>query len=107
MQERQCVLGLRELVEEHDARAGMGLAQPVGDLDALVGLRRRHADVRQHDVGLVLVDGGEQRREVTAGRHDRDVVVIGQELRDPLADEDAVLGDGDAHGHFATVPRGV
>jgi len=43
-------------VEEHDAHAGMAAAQLVRGLDPLVGPRRRHADVHDRHVGLVLVD---------------------------------------------------
>ena len=48
------------LGEEHDPHRGMAPADLVRGLDPLVGLRRRHADVHDRHVGLVLVDRGEQ-----------------------------------------------
>jgi hypothetical protein len=38
----------------------MAPADLVRGLDPLVGLGRRHADVHDRDIGLVLIDGGEQ-----------------------------------------------
>ena len=52
------------LAEDDDADLGRGLAQLDRDPDALVGQRRRHADVGEHDVGAVLGDRGAQRRGV-------------------------------------------
>src|SRR4051812_42225664 len=74
-------------------------------LDALVGLGRRHADVHDRDVGLVLVDRLEQL--VGARRLGDDVdPLAAEERRDPLADQRAVVRDHDAHGRSAvtTVP---
>ena len=51
---------LHVLGQEHDPRPGVAPAALVCGLDALVGLRRRHADVHYRHVGLVLVDRGEQ-----------------------------------------------
>ena len=46
--------------EEHDAHVRMAAADLVRGLDALVGLGRRHADVHDGHIGLVLVDRREQ-----------------------------------------------
>ena len=44
------------LADHDDADVGMAVPQPRGRLDALVRARRRHPDVRDHDVGLVRLD---------------------------------------------------
>ena len=70
-----------------------------------VGERRRHPDVDDRHVGLVLVDLAQQ---LLGGRRLRRHVDPGapQERGDALAHERAVVGDHDAHGSSAvtTVP---
>ena len=83
----------------------MAAADLVRGLDALVGLRRRHADVHDRHVGLVLVDRGEQLLGVGRLGDDLDALAA-DERRDALAQQPAVVGDHDAHGRSAvtTVP---
>ena len=50
-QQVEGVVLLDVLREDHDADAGMLGADPLGRLDALVGVRRRHPDVGEHRVG--------------------------------------------------------
>ena len=47
LEQRERVARLGVLAEDDDADLGVRLAQPIGDADALVGVRRRHPDVRE------------------------------------------------------------
>ena len=61
---------------------------------ALVGLRRWHADVRDHDVGRVAAH---LEQQVVGGRRLADDLEtgVGEQPRDPLAQEHGVLGEHD------------
>src|SRR5262245_11437309 len=61
--------------------------------DSLVGVRRRHPDVRQHDVRAGVVDGCTERIEVLAGGDQFDLGVGFQDAPDPRAGQVAVLSD--------------
>jgi hypothetical protein len=52
-------MGLEILRQNQDTLLWVGPAQLGGRLNALVRSRRRHADVGEHEVGRVRVDGGE------------------------------------------------
>ena len=84
---------------------GMLLAQRVRGAHALVGAGRRHPDVGEHDVGELGVDGRQQLVEVAARADDLEVRLRLEQADDALADEVAVLGDHDAHGHRPEVTR--
>ena len=75
-----------------------------GGLDALVGAGRRHPDVGEHDVGLVLVDGGEQPGQVVDGRDHVDVVLVLEHAQDALAHDQHVLGDHHPQRHRRANP---
>ena len=77
----------------------MALAQAGGGLDPLVGARRRHADVGEHDVGPVALDGLEQFGEVGAGGDDLDAVLDLQEADDAFAHQQRVFGHDYPDGH--------
>src|SRR6266508_470617 len=64
----QCsrVCGRVELAEQHYAYLGVTLMQAGSDLQALVGVRWRHANIRQDHIRLLSLDGLEQRVEITA-----------------------------------------
>src|SRR3954469_22291984 len=83
----------------------MASADLVRGLDALVGLRRRHADVHDGEIGLVLVNRLEQLVGARGLRDDFDALAA-YERCDALADQRAVVRDHDAHGRSAvtTVP---
>ena len=93
------------LAEDQDR--GVGPAAPCldGGADALVGLRRRHPHVDDRQVGLVLVERGEQRLAVADAGDDL-VAVVGQQRRDALAQQHEVLGDHDPHGSLAVIVVG-
>ena len=59
VEQRERVGGLGVLAEHDDADFRMRLPQRAGGPDALVGSGRRHADVGEHDVGLLGVDRGQ------------------------------------------------
>src|SRR5215207_2291067 len=91
--------------EQHDADVRVAAADLVRCLDALVSLRRRHADVHDGHVGLVLVDRREQLVGARSLRDDIDALAA-YERRDALAEQRTVVGDYDPHGSSAvtTVP---
>ena len=81
-----CDADLDVLGEEHDAHVRMAAADLVRRLDAFVGLGRRHADVHDGHVGLVLVDRREQL--VGVGRLGDDIdALAAHERRDALAQQ--------------------
>ena len=77
----------------------MRLAQVLGCADALVGARRRHPDVGEHDIRQLRLDGGEQRVEVAAGSNDLDVGARLEQAPRALAHEIVVFGEHDAERH--------
>src|SRR5690349_14056490 len=85
----------------------MGRPQFGCELDALVGVPRRHPDVRQDHVRSGLVDGGARLIQVRAGRHELDVVDVFERTRDSLACEVAVLSEYDANRRQATLTLAV
>ena len=95
--------GVGELTEQDDAHRGMGVAQLGGDPDPLVDVRRRHADVREDDVGQLTLADLAQGVEVAHGGDDLHRVVQRQELANALADEQVVLSEHDADRHRATI----
>jgi hypothetical protein len=70
--------------------------------EALVGVRRRHPDVDDRDVGVVARD---LEDEVVGARCLRDDVDTGvaEQGRESVADEQAVVGDHDPHGITAEI----
>ena len=69
-QEGEHVARGRVLAQDDDADLGVRLAQPLGSLNPLVVVTRRHADVGDDDVRLLRLDRGEQRVEVAADGRD-------------------------------------
>ena len=99
LQERERVARGGVLAEDDDADLRVRHAQPLGGLDPLVGLARRHADVSHDDVGLLALDGGEQRVEVVAGRRDLDLGARLEQAPQALAGEVVVLGEHEPDRH--------
>ena len=94
------------LAEHHDPESGWVRRKLLGGADALVGVRGRHPDVGEHDVGLVLVDRVEQLAEI-AGLDDLvDGRVLGQERDEALSEEHAVLREHHTHAGHACIVRG-
>ena len=63
----------------------------------LVGVRGRQPDVDDGDVGRLAADRGQQVVGVVAAR-DHVEAGVGEQPRQPLAEQHAVLGDGYPHG---------
>ena len=99
LEELQRVTRLRVVAEDHHTNLGMELAEATCDLDALVCTRGRHSNVGDHDVGRVGLNRLEERRHVVARGNDLDALVSGEELLQPLQDEEAVVREGDANRH--------
>src|SRR5262249_4043541 len=91
------VLGLDVLREHEHAHAWPASTDLLRGDQALVGLRRRHPDVDDGDVGRVLLDARYQLVGGSRGRDDLEPVV-GQETGDPLAQQQRVVRDHYAHG---------
>ena len=72
---------------------------PEGDrrLGALVRERRGHAHVHDREIGPQRVDRLGQGDRIAHLRHDL-VAVLGEDARDPLAEQHRVVRDHDAHG---------
>ena len=77
LQQGERVARVCVLTEDDHADLRMRLAETRRRLDPLVGPARRHANVGNHDVGLLGGDGGEQRIEIGA---DRDHFEVGLRL---------------------------
>ena len=96
-------------VLREDEHAGLGElgADPLGGVDSLGGEGRGHPDVGEHRVGAVVLHGCVQLDRVGRGRDQLDLRGLRQESGHPLPDEEAVIGEDDAHRHSLTVgPRG-
>jgi hypothetical protein len=94
------VLRVRDLAEHEHGDLRGGVAELRRDLDAFVGPRRRHADVRQHHIRLLLLHGSPDGRQVVALSHDVDVVRTGEDPGDPLPREIAVVSDQYSDRHL-------
>ena len=88
--------GLDDLREQQDADLRMTLAELLREPCALVGLRRRHADVEHGDVRLELVDPAAKLVRVACLRDDVEPTFRGHP-RQPFAEEHGVVGDHDPH----------
>ena len=80
----------------------MALARLDRRAHALVGERRRQADVDDREVGLVAADDAQQPGAVLGLGDDLDVV-LAQQRDDALAQQRLVLGDHDPHGSSARI----
>ena len=67
LEQRQDVRGVGELAEDDHSGRRARLTQLVRDSDALVGVGRRHPDVRQNDVGSILLHRAQQCGDVPVG----------------------------------------
>ena len=81
----------------------MRVAQRERGANPLVGSRRRHADVGDHDVGELPVDERDELVVRSAGADDFEPVLVLEQLDDALAYEEVVLGDHDAQCHRQNV----
>src|SRR3954453_3562301 len=94
-------VGLLDVLREHE-HAGLRLlgTDGRGRPQTLVGLRRRHPDVDQRDVGLVGADLAQQVLRVSGLADDVHAGLL-QQAYDALTQQDAVLGYDDSHGILA------
>ena len=91
------VAGLDVLGEDQHADLGVLGADPLGGDEALVGVRRRHADVDDRGVGALEPHLSEQALGVIRLGHHVDAGV-GEQAHDPLTREHHVVGDDYSHG---------
>ena len=76
----------------------MLLADRLGRAQALVGVGRRHPDVDDRDVRVLLADRGEELRGV-AGLGDDLETGLGEQAGDALPQEDRVVSERDPERH--------
>ena len=103
-EERDGVLGVVVLAQDHDAGAGLALSDLLGRVDALALEGRRHADVADDHLGLVLGGRGQQLGMVGGLADDLDVGLAAQERVDARAHEEVVVGQ---HHRDHAVGHGV
>ena len=87
------------LREDEDAdRRAMLVPDRLGGAEALVGVGRRHPDVDDGDVRLVLTDSREELGRVASLGDDLEACLV-EQPRDPLPEEDRIVGERDPQGH--------
>ena len=91
------VLGLDVLREHEHAGAGMLLADLARGAQPLVGVRRRHADVDERDVRAVRAHLQHQLVGRPGLPDDVEPGLL-EQSRDPLAEQNRIVGENDAHG---------
>ena len=91
-------VGLLHVLGEHEHRGARVLrADRARRAQALVGVGRRHADVDDRHVGLVGADLAQQVLPVAGLAGDLEAGLL-EQAREPLAQQDGVVGDNDADG---------
>jgi hypothetical protein len=85
--------------EDPDARAVLG-ADRLRGAEALVRVGRRHPDVDDRDIGLVLANCGQERGGVADLGDDLEAC-FDQQSCDPFAEKDGVIGKDNTEGHVA------
>ena len=92
-------VALLDVLGEHQQRHVRPLlADHQRGAHALVGERRRHPDVDHAHVGLVLLDGAQQRLAVGDAVDDVEAALV-EQAREALAQQHGVLGDHGSHGN--------
>ena len=93
LEQLERVVRAHVLADDEDPDLGMSLPQSRRRLDAFVRARRRHPDVRDHDVRPVPLDGIQERLEIGAVLQNLDFVLPLERAPDSLADEVGILRD--------------
>jgi hypothetical protein len=101
LEELHRVLSVRDLAEHEHGHVGEGAAKLRRDPDALVGAGRRHAYVGEHDIRLLLLHRIPERLGVAALAHDLDVILLGEDARDALPGQIAVVCDQNPDRHWS------
>jgi hypothetical protein len=81
----------------------MAVADRLGGDEPLVGVSGWHADVCEHDVGQPRIDEPKQALGV-ARFADHVKAGLGQQPREPFAQQTLVFGQDDAHGGIVPCP---
>ena len=92
VQQREAVARIGVLADHDHADLRMGLAQAVGEHDALGIAGRRHPDVGDHDVGQLGLDRLGELAAVLAGRDQLDPRIGVEQVLERLAHEVVVVG---------------
>src|SRR5262249_14714374 len=109
-QQLEGVAGADELRQDEHAEPRVARPQVTRRAQALVRVRRRHADVHDCDVGVLVRDLAEQLLGV-AGLADDVEAGLGEQPGDAFAEQQGIVGDHDPHGISALsrvpTPRGL
>ena len=90
------------LGQDQDPDVGVAPSDLLGGTQALVGVGWRHPDIDDRHVRAVARDLEEQVVGTAGLRHHVDIGVA-EQGRKPVADQQAVIGDHDAHGITAEI----
>jgi hypothetical protein len=93
------------LAEHDDADIGMRLTQPIRRLDPLVGVARRHPDVRDDDLRPLCIYRCQQGVEVAAHGNDLDGGLGVEEPLDTLAHDQVIIREHDPDRHGGRIRR--
>jgi len=102
----ECVLGLQVLAQDNDADRRIELADPVGDLDAFVGMIGRHANVGDNGIRMERLNGREEAVAIVAERNDLEVRDGAEQLSHAFPHEQMVVGQRDSQHHPASIGAG-
>jgi hypothetical protein len=100
------VVLLDVLRQHHHPHVRVLGADPLGGLDALIGVRGWHPDVGEHGVGRRRRDGPHQRDRVARHRHHLDLVDLCQERGQAFTDQEVVVGHDEAERHSCDPTHG-
>ena len=98
VEQRDGVLGVVELRQDHDAGPGVPLADLVGGLDAFLLEVGGHPDVGHHHLGGELAGPVDELVVVGGGAHDLDVGLERQQGPHSFSHDEVVVGEEDADG---------
>ena len=104
IEERHRIVRFHILAQNDDTYVWVRLPDLIGRPDSLVRLRRRHADVGNDDIRLVLGNRGDQLVVISTAVHQIDLVTECEHRNDALTHEKAVFCQNDANHHAGTLP---
>src|SRR4029453_1605382 len=96
-EELECMTRLDDLREKKEADGRVLVADRLRRACSLVRLRRWHPDIDDRDVWFCAPDCGLERASVRRLRHHFEAA-IREDAREPLPEEDGIVGDHDSHG---------
>jgi hypothetical protein len=104
-EERERIPRIGVLAEDDDADVRVRLSQALRGPDSLVDAVRRHPDVGDDDVGLLLFDSGEKRVKIATGGRDLHLGMCLGKTPDALANEIVIVREYQADRHRHRIRR--